>query len=45
MVKKKRVKSPIRNEFDDMLIYSEAYDKSNLLDGELNQLMLFFSLK
>ena len=31
-IKKKKARSPVRSEFDDMLIYTEAYDRSNLLN-------------
>ena len=43
--KKKRVKSPGKVQFDDMLIYGEGYDRNNLHSEELAQAMMFFTLR
>jgi hypothetical protein len=42
---KKRVKSPSKIEFDDMLLYNENQDPNNLQAEDLNQVMLCFTLR
>jgi hypothetical protein len=41
---KKRLKSPAKVEFDDILFYDSSYDRSNLQSEDLSQALLFFNI-